>query len=445
MNDLSTRVDVGIHLPDGREVRAGTIDQLVVRPRRQPVMTFRYSAEFLTDPLAYELSADLPLDAELHVPAIHLTTFHAFRDVQPDRWGTRLIESAERRDARAAGRKPRRLTDLDILLRIPDETRQGALTFAQKGTSTPPPVDIAKTELLPWIASVTGRIEEDDELDARALTLLPTGTGAGGARPKFTVRLASGRLALAKLPSRSDRWDVARWEVATARAAADAGIEVPNMTYVPGRGGSDGITVVERFDRGADGVRIGYRSGAGLLQLTDATDYTYAELVSAAIAVSDQRRELGAELFRRVAFTVLVNNADDHARNHGFLRSTHDWVLAPAFDVNPHPGELEATPIDREDDPLDRDLGRLINDRDRYHVTIDESREMIAAALSAVVRVPDYARALGATKTELTRFADIFDADRFAAIRRRIEAPAASSPGKATADEPKRDARGRFA
>lgn len=85
MNPDAAQVDVDLQLPDGRMVKAGRIDQLLVRPRHQPVMTFRYSSEYLGDPLAYELSADLPLDSGLHVPAVHLNTFHAYRDVQPGR------------------------------------------------------------------------------------------------------------------------------------------------------------------------------------------------------------------------------------------------------------------------------------------------------------------------------------------------------------------------
>ncbi|WP_169516489.1 type II toxin-antitoxin system HipA family toxin [Gulosibacter molinativorax] len=406
-------------------------------------MTFQYADSYLAETLAYELSPDLPLDRSIHVPAIHLNTFHAFRDVQPDRWGQRLIESAERRDARAAGRAPRRLTDLDILLRIPDETRQGALRFLKEGEPAPPSADIAPVERLPWVAAVTGRIETDDALDEQALRLLPTGTGAGGARPKFTVRLPSGRLALAKLPSRSDRWDVARWEVATARAAVEAGIRVPEINYVPGHEGSDGITVIDRFDRGIDGRRIGYRSGAGLLELTDATDYSYADLASAALAVSTRQDELGAELFRRVAFTVLVNNVDDHARNHGFLRTESDWEISPAFDVNPHPAPLEATPIDRDDDPTNRDLRRLIADRDRYGVSLDLARESIALAIEAAASVPGNARELGATDRELDYFADIFDEVRFEDARALIGPPGAVDP-RATGKSRARDALGRF-
>ncbi|MHA3682878.1 type II toxin-antitoxin system HipA family toxin [Leucobacter sp. HY1908] len=293
------------------------------------------------------------------------------------------------------------------------------------------------------MATVTGRVETEEELDEQALRLLPTGTGAGGARPKFTVRLDSGRLALAKLPSRDDRWDVARWEVATSRAAAHAGINVARMKYVPGQGGSDGVSLLERFDRDENGWRIGYRSAAGLLQLSDATDFTYAQLASEALAVSENKVKLGAELFRRVAFTVLVNNADDHARNHGFLRTSADWAASPAFDVNPHPGELEGTPINWEDDPHDRDLRLLIADRDRYAITIDQAYEAIAKAADAATRIPRYASELGATDRELDLFDIVFGADRIAAAQELVEKSAAAT-AQSTGDGQVRDKHGRY-
>ncbi|WP_278855931.1 type II toxin-antitoxin system HipA family toxin [Kocuria palustris] len=336
---------------------------------------------------------------------VHLSTFFAFRDVQPDRWGTRLLESAERRAARAEGRRPKRLSELDIPLRIGDETRQGALRFARPGEPAGQAAEIASAEHLPWIAAVTGRIESEDQLDEEALRLLPTGTGAGGARPKFTVRTESGLLSLAKLPSRDDRRNVARWEVAASMAARQAGVDASRMRHVAGHGEADGTSLVQRFDRADDGRRIGYRSGAGLLQLSDATDCTYAQLVTAALAASEWRPQVGAELFRRVAFTVLVNNADDHARNHGFLRAGVDWEPAPAFDINPHPGVLESTPIDRENDPEDRDLRRLFADRDRYGLTLDQARSSISAAAEAAARVPEHAppRSLGQRARALRR------------------------------------------
>lgn len=43
------------------------------------------------------------------------------------------------------------------------------------------------------------------------------------------------------------------------------------------------------------------------------------------------------QLWRRIAFSIMVNNTDDHLHNHGFLRSRGGWRLSPAFDINPNP------------------------------------------------------------------------------------------------------------
>jgi len=37
-------------------------------------------------------------------------------------------------------------------------------------------------------------------------------------------------------------------------------------------------------------------------------------------------------------FSVLINNTDDHLRNHGFpCAKPGGWRLSPAFDINPNP------------------------------------------------------------------------------------------------------------
>ena len=44
------------------------------------------------------------------------------------------------------------------------------------------------------------------------------------------------------------------------------------------------------------------------------------------------------ELYRRILFTILVSNTDDHMKNHGFLWTQPGrWSLSPAFDINPQP------------------------------------------------------------------------------------------------------------
>src|ERR1700726_4748482 len=51
---------------------------------------------------------------------------------------------------------------------------------------------------------------------------------------------------------------------------------------------------------------------------------------------SDPRNDL-RELFRRMAFNILVGNDDDHLRNHAFLFDGRGWRLSPLYDVVPRP------------------------------------------------------------------------------------------------------------
>ena len=70
-------------------------------------------------------------------------------------------------------------------------------------------------------------------------------------------------------------------------------------------------------------------------------------------------------LWRRVVFSVLISNTDDHLRNHGFLYDGPEgWRLAPAYDLNPTPTDIKprvlATAIDLEDGSASLDLAMRV-------------------------------------------------------------------------------------
>ena len=52
--------------------------------------------------------------------------------IRPDRWGRALMRRMERRRAEREGQTPRALREIDYLLLVDDEARQGALRFAQQ-------------------------------------------------------------------------------------------------------------------------------------------------------------------------------------------------------------------------------------------------------------------------------------------------------------------------
>ena len=78
-----------------------------------------------------------------------------------------------------------------------------------------------------------------------------------------------------------------------------------------------------------------------------AQEHYYTEMVDALrIHGADAQADI-EELWRRMAFSVLITNLDDHLHNHGFLHASRgQWRLAPAFDLNPFPDRVRELNLD---------------------------------------------------------------------------------------------------
>ena len=190
--------------------------------------------------------------------------------------------------------------------------------------------------------------ETDTAADLRFL--LGAGSPLGGARPKSAVSLADGRLALAKFPKPDDTRDIAGGEILALTLAAEAGIRVVEHRLVPV--GRHSVAVITRFDRvGSD--RIPFISGASLLGLSQGDPGAYTPLADAIRQFGDDVAGDLRELWRRLLFSLLASNYDDHLRNHGFLmHEAGRWSLSPAYDLNPVPEidrvRVSKTPISEE-------------------------------------------------------------------------------------------------
>ena len=117
------------------------------------------------------------------------------------------------------------------------------------------------------------------------------------------------------------------------------------------------------------------------------------------------------ELWRRMAFSVLVSNFDDHLRNHGFLRtSTAGWSLAPAFDLNPdpRPGErLLSTAIDFDD--TDASIRLLLDVAPEFRLDSAQALDTLAVVRAAVGRWREAASDLGAGEDEIALMEPAFE------------------------------------
>jgi serine/threonine-protein kinase HipA len=128
---------------------------------------------------------------------------------------------------------------------------------------------------------------------------------------------------------------VIRWEAVALELARRAGIEVPDARLIDVAGRP--VLIIDRFDRWRT-RRIPYVSAMTMLEAADHDQGSYLEIADVIETRSPAASDGLVELWRRIAFSILISNTDDHLRNHGFLRrSTAGWSLSPAFDLNPNP------------------------------------------------------------------------------------------------------------
>lgn len=403
------QVDIVVQI-DGEDVQAGRLWSH--RRRGIESATFAYATEYLERDDAYELDPSLPLVEGQQQTAVGRAMFGAFADCAPDRWGRTLITRFEQRRARAEGVTGRSFGELDFLLGVRDDLRQGALRFrdpdtdlflADEHSGVPALVE------LPKLLSAADRVErdaaEDEDLDA----LLRGGSSLGGARPKAHVVLPSGRPAIAKFPSPArDEWDVMRWEAVALELAGAAGIEVPawQLLEIAGRA----VLVLERFDR-LESRRLGYVSAMTMLEAQDGDQRSYLEIVDSIETRSAAATADLHQLWRRIAFSILISNTDDHLRNHGFLRrSTAGWSLSPAFDLNPDPSagvKHLKTSIDFHD--TEARIDTLLGVAEHFRLTDAAAEATLKEISEATERWRDVAAERGLDRNAIESMAPAFE------------------------------------
>lgn len=402
----------------GVDVRAGTLYPHRRRGGSTESASFTYLDEYIANPRAYRLEPGLPLEAGAHQSVVGHPTFGVFRDCAPDRWGRTLVRRREAAQARADGREPRHLAEVDFLLGVRDDLRQGALRFRRNGGPFEAVEDRGVPALtdLPNLLALAERAESDSADLPDLQRLIRVGSSLGGARPKAHVRDADGKLAIAKFPSADhDTWNVMAWEKVALDLAAQAGIHVPASKLLNLAGRS--VLVVDRFDRtreadGGPGGRVGYLSAMTMLQSTDGEQGSYLEIAEAIETCSARATEDLRQLWRRIVFSILISNTDDHLRNHGFLHDDGDaWRLSPAFDLNPNPEpgtKHLSTAIDLGDDTASISLALSV--ADYFRLKAEQANQVVAEVQRAVSRWGTVARHHGLSSQEITAMSWAFEA-----------------------------------
>jgi serine/threonine-protein kinase HipA len=251
------------------------------------------------------------------------------------------------------------------------------------------------------------RLEAEGVFDRDIADLIDAGSSLGGARPKAAITDASGRLAIAKFPrSASDEWDAPAWEEVQLRLARRAGLTVTESELLPIAGRH--VLLVERFDR-QDGRRIGFASALTMLEARDVEQRSYLEIGEVIERYSPRAAGDLRELYRRIIFSILTGNTDDHLRNHAFLRERGGWRLSPAYDLNPNPDNPSrlSTAIDIDDTAAS--IENAIAVSGYFRLSAAEARIIAGDVERATSRWRDEAAGLGLPKQQIDRMADAYE------------------------------------
>jgi serine/threonine-protein kinase HipA len=423
---------IEVYLGDGPPI--GTLHYDLQRGRERAA--FEYAAAWLGGKDCFALDPALPLivGPQFHRKAHEGSVFHAaIADTEPDGWGRRVIlrDHAKRRQQdHQAGSKAQTppLNAIDFLLAVDDASRVGALRFRdenaifqrapEEGRRTAPPLIELGTLL-----AASRAVEHNNETAADLAYLRGRGTSLGGLRPKCTVIDDDGHLSIGKFPSIADERAVTKGEVLALQLAKAAGITAADARLVDSDGSP--VALIRRFDRLQGGKRVMYVSAATMLgaERGDPQEHSYTEIVDAIRVHGAQAQADIEELWRRIAFSILITNIDDHLHNHGFLHEARGlWRLAPAFDINPSPERIRElkTWISEQAGP-DATIEGLMSVIRYFRISPKRAKEILSEVERAVSTWRKAGRGVGMTDVELDQFADAFEHPEREAARRAVQ------------------------
>lgn len=375
--------------------------------RGRETSDFEYSKDWLKNPKAFSLEPALFLGAGKQVNPRQTPLFGSFGDSAPDTWGRILMRRYEAQIAKDENRSPRTLNEIDYLLYVNDYARQGALRFRTEDNndflfpgnlkSIPPLVNLTK------LLAATEKVVDFEERNSDLQLLLAPGSPLGGARPKASVIDKDGNLCIAKFPKKDDYTNNVLWEAVALTLAKNCGLNVQEWSLH--KAGKKNVIVLKRFDRNGN-TRIPFLSAMSMLNAIDNDSQTHSYL-----DIADAIRQNGAtpkedlkELWKRIVFSILISNTDDHLRNHGFLYVNEaGWKLSPLYDVNPSCDNKNvlSTYITETDNSQSLDLALEVCEY--FEISRENAKTIISDMKNKIKNWKTVAKQFGLSKSEIDK------------------------------------------
>jgi serine/threonine-protein kinase HipA len=345
----------------------------VRRAGTQPAgVSMSYAPAWLADGLA--LSEDLPLQRGEFLPPERDSAAGAVDDARPDRWGERVIRLLDR---------PPRLSTLEYLYFAGDQ-RFGVLGVSTSDAAYQPREHGVLPALadVPTLHELVRRIEAGEPVDESLRRLVTPGATLGGAKPKALLAM-DGALWVLKFGDAGEPTDSPLVEHATMTLAARAGIEVCETRALRLQGGH--AVAVRRFDRQGTARVHALSAHVALRAAGEAYGYPELALLLRRRAHAEAFARQGEQLFRRMVFNLLIDNTDDHEKNHALtVDAAQRYALSPAFDVLPSGQALGYQQMRVGRDGADATLSNALSEHRAFALTAAHARS-ICAEVAAVV------------------------------------------------------------
>ena len=359
----------------------------------------------------FALSEDLPLIDMEFLPAEKQTAAGAVDDARPDRWGERVIRLLD---------KPPRLSLLDYLFYAGDE-RFGALGVSVSADDYLPRAlgPLPRLSDVDAISILVKKIIAGEPVPPGQRRLIAPGVTLGGARPKALLSM-DGQPWVLKFAEPGDAVDAPLVEHATMTLAARAGIRAAETRPIVLPKGH--AVAVKRFDRvGAE--RRHALSARVALTAAGASTMGYPELAQLlrrrGVAEGSSQFEQMRELFRRMVFNILIDNTDDHEKNHALLVNDRGEVaLSPAYDVLPSGQGLGYQQMRVGTDEADSTLVNALSEAAQFGLKADEAAQQVRGVAAVVTDWKKHFSAVGVTPADIATLAQQIDRPFLAEQRR---------------------------
>lgn len=388
-------------------------------------VSLQYGADWIAN--GFPLSEDLPLTDLEHRPRDRLVAgthvaVGAVDDARPDRWGERVIQYIDR---------PKRLSLMEYLYFAGDE-RFGALGVSTSDTEYLPREDgpLPRLEQVQELSDVVAKIAASEPISERERAVLRAGGSFGGAKPKALIEIA-GQQWVVKFFN-NEPVDSPLIEHATMTLAAKAGIAVA-QTHVLAMAHGLHAVAVRRFDRRDHGRIHGISAGTALRAAAAAgqePELGYPALAlllrRAGVAEGEANARDAAELFRRMVFNILIDNTDDHEKNHSLL-AVSPWDngrfrLAPAYDVLPSNSGQGRQEFVCGDQGQDSTLDNAMSRHPSFGLSAQEAVSQVQQVIAVVDGWKEHFAAAGVSSGDIAQLEERIDGEDLLQQRRTFDA-----------------------